>query len=104
MLTNQIIKLICQRCIFDISFSVLSSTTPESLINTDVTGGSVYQCTWMFKCLNLSRSLNQMFVKGAQTVRLLFMRLRDASARLFGDSEKNALRILESVYTVAVTK
>ena len=45
-----------------------------------------------------------MFVKGAQTVRLLFMRLRDASARLFGDSEKNALRILESVYTVAVTK
>lgn len=38
-----------------ISFSLFN--IPVSLINTDVTSGSVYVWTWMFKCLNLSQSL-----------------------------------------------
>ncbi len=39
----------------------------------------------------------------AQTVRLLFMRLRDASAELF-KIQRTVLCIQELVYSVAVTK
>ena len=59
---------------------------------TNAAGGSVRRHTWRCKCLNLSRSLNQMFAQEAQTVRLLLTRLRDVKNGAFQDFQRGKKR------------
>lgn len=75
------------------SFILSFSTTS---LRACATSRSMNQSTWMLKCLNLSCSLNQMFVQEAQRVCVLFCifyevyRCKYGAFFFFQDSEKHS--------------
>lgn len=86
------------------SFILSFSTTS---LRACATSRSMNQSTWMLKCLNLSCSLNQMFVQEAQRVCVLFCIFYEVyrckcGAFFFSKTQRNTQRIPEPV--CAVTK